>query len=241
MRSTLRILADRLVTASILLIGLASAGIAAADTIALIGTGRVAGALGPQFAKQGHTIIYGSREPDRADVQELLARTGPNASVAGQAQAAAAADIVVIAVPGAVAVDVTRSLGNLAGKIILDPTNITAAHEDGFRMHAVETSNAELIQAAAPGAHVVKAFNTLNYRTMEDPSSAGGPVTIPIAGDDADAKRRVAALAEGMGFEAIDVGPLRFAHTLEEMLVIWVNARQLGTPYDYHLRRQPAP
>jgi predicted dinucleotide-binding enzyme len=241
MQSPLRILIDRLMKASLILIGCVGASVVTADTIALIGTGNVAGALGPQFAKQGYTIIYGSREPDRADVRELLAQTGPNASVASQAQAAAAADIVVIAVPGAVAVDVTRSLGNLAGKIILDPTNITAAHEDGFRIHAVATSNAELIQAAAPGAHVVKAFNTLNYRTMVDPASAGGPVTIPIAGNDADAKQRISALAEGKGFEVIDVGPLRFAGTLEEMLVIWVNARQLGTPYNYHLVRQPTP
>ena len=65
--------------------------------------------------------------------------------------------------------------------------------------------------------------------------------TIPIVGDDADAKAKVVALAEGMGFEVIDLGPLRYADTLEEMLVIWVNARNLGTPFDYHLRRRPAP
>ena len=49
----------------------------------------------------------------------------------------------------------------------------------------------------------------------------------------------IVALAEGMGLEYIDLGPLRYADTLEEMLVIWVNARNLGTPFDYHLRRRP--
>jgi predicted dinucleotide-binding enzyme len=234
-------LLERAAQLGLLFAGLTAFAAANADTIAMIGTGRVAGALGPQFAKQGHTIIYGSREPARAEVQALVAATGGQVSAMGQAEAAARADTVVIAVPGAVAVDVVRGLGNLSGKIILDPTNITTNADDGFRIHAVDTSNAELIQAAAPGAHVVKAFNTLNYQTMINPAEAGGPVTIPIVGDDADAKRKVADLAEGMGFEVIDLGPLRYARTLEEMLVIWVNARALGTPFEYHLRRRPAP
>ena len=234
-------LLERFTRVALLFAGLTLVGIANADTIAMIGTGRVSGALGPQFAKQGHTIIYGSRDPARAEVQALVAATGGQVSAMGQAEAAAGADIVVIAVPGAVAVDVVRGLGDLSGKIILDPTNITTNADDGFRIHAVDTSNAELIQAAAPGAHVVKAFNTLNYQTMINPAEAGGPVTIPIVGDDAESKRMIADLAEGMGFEVIDLGPLRYARTLEEMLVIWVNARALGKPFEYHLRRRPAP
>lgn len=240
MRSSIRILLGRVLQVGLLVAGSTLATTVCADTIALIGTGRVAGALGPQFAEQGHVIIYGSRNPARAEVRELVARTGGRASAMDQAEAAAQADIIVIAVPGAVAVDVVRSLGDLSGKIVLDPTNITTNADDGFRIHAVETSNAELIQAAAPGARVVKAFNTLNYQTMVDPAESGGPVTIPLVGDDAEAKRKVVALIEGMGFEAMDLGPLRYARTLEEMLVIWVNARALGTPFDYYLRRRPA-
>ena len=216
-------------------LGLAAQGPASAETIAIIGTGNVAGALGPGFAAQGHDIVYGSRDPGRADVQELVARTGGNASAMGQAEAAAGADIVVVAVPGGVAEDVVRGLGNLAGKIILDPTNRVAPGDDGFMDHAVETSNGELIQALAPDAYVVKAFNTLNYRTMIDP---GGPVTIPIAGNNTDAKAVVAGLVEGMGLEPVDVGPIRSAHVLEGMLTIWINARSAGAPYDYHFRPQ---
>ena len=90
-----------------------------------------------------------------------------------------------------------------------------------------------------PDARVVKAFNTLNYQQMIDPASSGGPVSIPLAGDDADAKAFVAHLAEGMGLEPVDIGTVRFAHVLEGMLVIWVNARRSGRPYDYHLRPYP--
>ncbi len=210
-----------------------------AATIALIGTGNVAGALGPEFAMQGHDIVYGSRNPDRAEVAELVARTGGNAFATGQAEATARADIVVIAVPGEVAEQVVASLGDLSGKIIIDPTNLVGPGDDGFMIHTTATSNAELIQALAPDAHVVKAFNTLNYRTMIDPESSGGPVTIPLVGNNAEAKATVAALVEGMGLEPIDLGPVRFAHVLEGMLVIWVNARRAGKPYDYYLRSRP--
>lgn len=206
-----------------------------AATIAVIGTGNVGGALGPEFAQQGHTIVYGSRDPGRTEVQELVARTGGNASATSQSEAVVGADIVVVAVPGDVAEEVVRGLGNLSGKIILDPTNrISRDADDGFVDHAVDTSNGELIQAIAPDARVVKAFNTLNYRTMIDP---GGPVTIPLAGNDADAKAVVAELVSGMGLEPLDVGPIRASHVLEGMLEIWINARSTGMPYDYHFRR----
>ena len=212
---------------------------ATAETIAVIGTGNVASALGPGFAQQGHEIVYGSREPSRADVLELVANTGNMATATSQADAVAQADIVVLAVPGNVAQDVAANLGDLSGKIVIDPTNQVAPADDGFMSHTSATSNAEDIQAMHPGALVVKAFNTLNYQQMIDPSSSGGPVSIPLAGNDADAKATVAALAEGMGLEPVDIGSVRFAHVLEGMLAIWVNARRSGTPYDYHLRLYP--
>lgn len=209
-----------------------------ADTIAVIGTGDVGGALGPEFAEQGHTIVYGSRDPERDTVKSLVEKTGDLASATTPANAAAQADIVVLAVPGLMVDQITRSLGDLSGKIIIDPTNPLERRMNRLE-HAVDTSNAEIIQAAAPGAHVVKAFNTLNWRTMVDPSSAGGPVSIPLVGDNDRAKETVAELVSGMGLEPIDVGPLRDARWVEGMLILWINNRFGGTrpSFDYHLRR----
>lgn len=217
-----------------LVLGFALQGLAAADTIAVIGTGNVAGALGTEFAAQGHDIVYGSREPGRDEVAALVERTGGNASATTQAEAVAGADMVVLAVPGEVAAEVAGSLGDLSGKIIIDPTNRISRGDDGFMHYTMDTSNAELIQAAAPGASVVKAFNALSFRTMMEP---GGAVSIPLVGDDSDAKARVAELVSGMGLEPLDVGPLSAAHIVEGMLAIWINARSAGTPFDYHLRR----
>jgi predicted dinucleotide-binding enzyme len=210
-----------------------------AATIAVIGTGNVGGALGPEFAAQGHTIVYGSREPERDDVQALVARTAGNASAKTPQQAVIGADMVVLAVPGTSAVAVTEGLGDLSGKIIIDPTNVYS-RAGGTLTHGVEGkgSNAALIQAAAPGATVVKAFNTLNSRQMVDPETAGGPITIMLAGDDADAKAQVAELVRGMDLDAVDVGGLEYAHILEEMLVMW--AASMGRqPFNYYLRPMP--
>jgi len=219
--------------------GLGLCGSAAlAETIAVIGTGNVGAALGPEFAAQGHTIVYGSREPMREDVQALVART-TGASAKTPQEAVVGAGIVVLAVTGTAAVDVTRSLGDLSGKILIDPTNVVA-REGGRMSHGIEGkgSNAALIQAAAPGAFVVKAFNTLNVAQMTDPETAGGPITIMLAGDNADAKATVATLVRGMGLEAFDVGGLEYAHVLEEMLVMWANSLQRQR-FNYYLRPQP--
>ncbi len=225
-----------LITTAVLLVTLGVAP-AFADTIAIIGTGDVAGALGPGFAEQGHTIVYGSREPGRSSVNELVARSGEGASATTQVEAAAQASIVVLAVPGMLVGEITKGLGDLSGKIIIDPTNPLQGQVPNL-VHAAETSNAEIIQAAAPDAFVVKAFNTLNYKTMIDPGSEDGPVSIPLAGDDQEAKATVARLVEGMGLEPIDVGPLENAHWVEGMLILWINNRY-GTrdSFDFHLRK----
>ena len=226
----------------VLALALASPLPATADVIAVIGTGEVGSALGPEFAALGHTIVYGSREPGREDVTRLVERTGNGARASSPAQAAAAADIVVLAVPGLPAAGITSGLGDLTGKIVVDPTNALRRGDDGLLEMAVHPSNAERIQQAAPGAHVVKAFSTLNWRQMVDPESSGGPVSIPLVGDDPEAKKTVAGLARGLGLEPIDLGPLKHARHVEGMLILWINAGQTGgEEFDYHLRKPPRP
>lgn len=210
-----------------------------AETIAVIGTGNVGGALGPRFSELGHDIIYGSRQPMREDVQALVGRTHGNARAMLPAEAAAAADIVIMATKWADAEVALKSLGDLSGKIILDPNNAVRVDANGMRHHDVATSAAEMIQSWAPGASVVKAFNTLGAPTMTDPSSAGGPVTIPIAGNDPEAKATIAALVEGIGFDVVDMGNLSAARVLEGMLIIRGNAAALGKPFNYYFRPVP--
>jgi predicted dinucleotide-binding enzyme len=209
-----------------------------ADTIAVIGTGNVGAALGTEFAALGHTIVYGSRDPSSSDVTDLVARTEGDASATTQAEAVEGADIVVLAVPGMLVEEITESLGDLSGKIIIDPTN-PLKRNDGVFEFGIETSNGEITQAAAPDAHVVKAFNTLSWQTMIDPESSGGPVSIPLAGNNGQAKVKVAELVAGLGLEPIDVGGIENSHWVEGMLMLWINNRYGGErePFDYHLRK----
>lgn len=220
------------------LVVLAWPGAPSAEIIAMIGTGEVGSALGPEFAAQGHKIVYGSRNPDRNSVHELVARTGGGASATNQADAVAGADIVVLAVPWYAVEEVVANIGDLSGKIVIDPTNPRMVGEDGLRDFAVDPSNAEWIQRWAPQSRVVKAFNTMGWETMVDPDSTGGPVTVPIVGDDAEAKTVVSGLIEGMGLEPVDLGPVRYAHVVEGMYIVWGNARALGNPFHYHLRTE---
>jgi NADPH-dependent F420 reductase len=210
---------------------------AAAETIAMIGTGNVGAALGRRFAEHGHTIFYGSRDPSAADVRELVTATGGSVALT-QAEAAARADIVVLAVPSTAAEAVVRGLGDLRGKIVVDPTNPRVMAADGFADYPRDGSTAERIAALAPGAHVVKAFNTLGSETMFDPSVAGGPVTLPLVGDDRAAKERVAVLARQIGLEAVDVGPLRHARIVEGLHYLRANA--YGGRINFHFPRDTA-
>jgi NADPH-dependent F420 reductase len=219
---------------------LAAPSPASAETIALIGTGNVGGALGRRFAENGHTVVYGSRNPLADDVVALVNETGHGAIALSPAQAAAQSRVVVLAVPWAATEDVVHGLGDLSGKIIVDPTNPRVMAADGFADYppTLEDSNAERIARLAPGAQVVKAFSTLGWETMFDPRVAEGPVTIPLVGDDRAAKALVAALAREIGLEAVDVGPLRHARIIEGLHYVRANA--LGGRINYHLRRDTA-
>lgn len=225
-----------------LLAYLAAAAATAADCIAIIGTGSVGGALGPRFAGLGERIVYGSRHPEEERVQSLVARTGENASASHQGAAARACDTIVLAVPWFAVADTLKALGELDGKLIVDVTNPLGVR-DGveFAAEVPANSGAEFVQSLAPRARIVKAFNTLNYRVMAHPPLAGGPVSVPLAGDDAAAKARVAALAAGIGLEPIDVGPLRVARYTEAMALLYVHRLVSGRrPFEFHLRPWPA-
>jgi len=194
--------------------------VGAAETVGVIGTGSVGGALGPRLAAQGYTVVYGSRDPGAAKVQELLARTGGDAAATTQKEAAQRADFVLLAVPWSATEQVLKDLGDLSGKVLIDATNPLRRADDGLLEISVPTSGGLMVQNWAPGASVVKAFNTVNAKVMADPAVAGGPVTVPLASDDQVAKQRVREMVEGLGFETVDAGPLRLSRELEGMVVL---------------------
>jgi len=181
--------------------------------IAIIGVGNVGSALAGTATKAGHQVTLAAKDPSHAE--KVAGDTGARAA-GSVADAAADADLIVLAVPGGAAADVVRELGSAAsGKVIVDSTNpLNDTYSD---LTTRGTSNAELLQAEAPDAQVVKAFNTIFASRHGNPTEDGAPIDAFYAGDDAAAKAKVADLLQSLGFRPIDAGGVRMARTLEEM------------------------
>jgi predicted dinucleotide-binding enzyme len=190
-----------------------------AETVAVLGTGRLGGAIGQRLAALGHSVVYGSRTPDSERVKALVKESGPHASAASLADAVSRSAIVVFALPWEPVSELLPGLPDLAGKLIIDPMNASPKLMDGYPFRAdPSTSVAEQLQAWASGAHVVKAFNTILYSDLANPARAGGPISIPLAGADQSAKDRVASLVMQLGLDPVDTGPLLVARYLEDLL-----------------------
>lgn len=118
---------------------------------------------------------------------------------------------------------------DLAGKVLIDATNPLLADLSGLAVGA-NTSGAEMVASWAPGARVVKAFNTIGANIMANTKFAAGPPVLFYCGEDAGAKKVVHDLASGLGFDARDAGPLTQARVLEPFALLWVS---LAYPQGY--------
>ena len=190
--------------------------------IAVIGSGNVGGTLGTRWAGGGHTVTFSSRHPDSPEIRQLVARAGGNARAASVAEAAAASDVVLIATPWRATRQGIESAGSLTGKILIDATNPLSAGLDGLELGNT-SSGGEQVASWAPGAKVVKAFNTIGFNVMANPRFGDRAALLFYCGDHADAKRVVHQLGAELGFDPHDAGPLRQARLLEPFALLWIS------------------
>lgn len=195
--------------------------------IAVLGTGSVGGTLGRRWAQAGHQVVFGSRHPGSVKVQTLLAESGPNACVAGLQEAVDASDVVLLAMPWDVMESTLKSLRNLSGKVLIDCINPLNETFTGLT-HGHDTSAAELVASWVPDAHVVKAFNSVSARVMNDADFGNYKATLFYCGNDTAAKAVVHQLADELGFEPVDAGPLHNARYIEPLAMLYIHLAVRG-------------
>jgi predicted dinucleotide-binding enzyme len=200
-------------------------------SIAVIGTGKVGSILGMRWASLGYEIIYGSRRPNDPDVRQVLAKTGGRAQAATVRQAADAVTIIVLAVPWNAVDDVTAAIAPANDKIVVDITNAVKVVNGVFYTPAdFTTSGVEHIEGRLPAARVVKAFNTLSVEVMSGAAAISTRISVPLAGEDADAKHEVAILAAAMGLVPLDMGPGYLARYIEGLARLRMSYHALHQP-----------
>lgn len=189
--------------------------------IAIIGAGAVGTALARGWARAGHAIVFGVNDPG-AEKHQALRDQGFAAT--SNAEAAAGADAIVLSVPWAAVEAAVASLGDVAGKLILDATNPLEFGADGLALAVGFTdSGAETVQRLAPGASVFKTMNQVGFRVMDAASGYPAQPTMFVAGDDAARKAEAMGLVADLGFEPLDCGGLRMARLLEPYAMLWIN------------------
>ena len=184
--------------------------------IAIIGAGNVGKACGQGWAKRGHAVTYGVRDPADAKHRGL--------KVASIAEAARAADAILLATPWGAAEAAVKAAGDLSGKLLLDATNPLTMGPAGMSLAIGHTTSAgELVAGWAKGAAVFKTLNTTGFNNMENSGGYPLPPTMFFAGDDPARRGTVASLLTDLGFAPIDAGPLVQARLLEPYAMLWID------------------
>ena len=216
--------------------------------IAVLGTGMVGRALAGRLSGLGHSVTVGTR--DRAATLARATPDGmgnppfaawhaehPEVSLAGFADAAADAELVVLAGNGAAAADMLDAAGadHLDGIVVLDvsnPLDFSAGFPPSLLVKDTD-SLGEQLQRRFPGLRVVKSLNTLNASLMVEPATLGASSTVFVSGDDDAAKATVVSLLESFGHDdVIDLGGIETARGAEMVLPLWLRLMNaLGTPH----------
>lgn len=202
--------------------------------IAVIGTGIVGRTLAPAFARLGHDVVIGTRDPDATRHREDWDLDLP---LAAFGDVATDADLVVNATNGQASLAALQEVA-VDGKVLLDVANPLDFSQGFPPTLAVKDTDslAEQIQRAHPEAHVVKSLNTVNCGVMVDPGKLPATTTMFLAGDDAGARELVGGLLEQLGWTDVVVfTSLDAARGMEMWLPLWVRLMgTLGTP-DFNL------
>jgi 8-hydroxy-5-deazaflavin:NADPH oxidoreductase len=209
--------------------------------ITIIGAGNMGRGIGTRAVAGGHSVTFVDANPEvaektAADVK-ASAKNGAKVSTAqlGDVQLG---DVVVLAVWYGTNMEIAKQLGDkLTGKVVVDIANPLNSTYDGLATAPDSSSAEDLAKVVAPRAKVVKAFNTTYAGTLVSGEVAGQKLDVFIAGDDADAKAKVAQIVTDGGMRAVDSGPLSRARQIEGMQLLHIVLQgTLGTNWGSALK-----
>ncbi|MGE5413628.1 MAG: NADPH-dependent F420 reductase [Syntrophomonadaceae bacterium] len=209
--------------------------------IGVLGTGMVGSAIGTRLIEAGHEVRMGARDAGNEKARKWAEGAGPRASRGTFADAAGFGEIVFSATLGKAALDALKAAGSgtLDGKVVVDVSNPLdfSMGMPPVLLTGPGDSLGERIQHAFPRARVVKALNTVNAGVMGHPEKLGGESDLFVAGNDADAKRRVTALLHDFGWKTVhDLGDIHASRGMEAYLLFWITVSgALKTP-DFNIR-----
>jgi len=176
--------------------------------IGIIGGGHIGSTLGTLWVKSGHPVMFSSRHPE--ELAPLVQGLGDLAKAGPVADAIAFGDVVFIAVPYGAYPQIGKDYGSqLAGKVVLDAGNATAARDGDITAETKEEGIGLTSAKYLPGAKIVRAFNSMAFKFFaSEANRAGDRMAIPIAGDDKDALATASTLVHDAGFDPVVIGPL---------------------------------
>ena len=181
----------------------------------IIGSGNIGQTVARHLTKGGYPVVMSnSRGPE--SVKEVVKSIG-GGTIAGSVKDAANADIVLLSLPWSQVSSLT-GMADWTNKIVIDATNHFITYSPDFQVADLQgKSSSQVVAEHLPGARIVKAFNTLYFKTLaQDPNQAGGKRVLFISGDDAASKSEVTEVIKTLGFAVIDLGDLANGSKLQQ-------------------------
>ncbi len=194
--------------------------------VGIIGSGDVGLKLGDGFIALGDAVKIGTRNTSKENIVSWIAKNGQKATAGSFEETAAFGDILLIATLWSGTIDAIKLAGpkNFAAKVTIDVTNPLDFSKNPPVLAVGHTaSGGEIIQNTLPDAKVVKAFNTVGNPHFFRPDFPNGPPTMPICGNDSDAKAQVTNILSKFGWEALDMGGISESRLLEPLAMLWIN------------------
>jgi len=188
--------------------------------IGVFGSGMIGGTLARLWLEAGHEVRFGARDPERTrlKVPSIDARAG----VGGLAEVAAWAEVLFLAIPLHATPDVAAAIAQSArGKLVLDAGNAIPRRDGTAATEAMRNGSGVWVASHLPGARVVKAFNTVYFKTIASARRGGHAVGVPLAGDEEKALELAERLVRDAGLDPVRVGRLAESGRIDFGSPVW--------------------